>query len=196
MRALLPPMILAALGGAARADGDGDDRGGPPAPISHDPPYRINLRIGGASTDRNGMPTVCGEARLWGGLAVEGCGTGAQAWHDEDGAEMMHLRSTFEVVRRPLGGGRLGLRAGVGFAELSVAADQVGFQFGDPDATGASAAGPEASISAQWTRGLAGAVDAVATFTVGSAYIDGAPALVLPREQLQPFASFEVGVGW
>ena len=41
-----------------------------------------------------------------------------------------------------------------------------------------------------------GAVDAVATFTVGSAYIDGAPALVLPREQLQPFASFEVGVGW
>ncbi len=196
MRALLPPMILAALGGAARADGDGDDRGGPPAPISHDPPYRINLRIGGASTDRNGMPTVCGEARLWGGLAVEGCGTGAQACHDEDGAEMMHLRSTFEVVRRPLGGGRLGLRAGVGFAELSVAADQVGFQFGDPDATGASAAGPEASISAQWTRGLAGAVDAVATFTVGSAYIDGAPALVLPREQLQPFASFEVGVGW
>jgi hypothetical protein len=101
------------------------------------------------------MPTVCGEVRVWGGLAVEGCGTGAQAWHNEDGAEMMHLRTTYEVLRRGAGGGRLGLRAGVGFAELSVAADQLGFQFGSPDVTGASAAGPEAALSAQWTRGPA-----------------------------------------
>ncbi|MBK9030125.1 MAG: hypothetical protein IPL61_02100 [Myxococcales bacterium] len=191
MRAVVCLIVLSA--GPALAD---DDRGGPPPPVAPDPPYRLNLRIGGASTDRNGMPTVCGEVRVWGGLGVESCGTGAQAWHDRGGTEMMHVRSTFEVARVAAGGGRLGLRAGVGFAELSVAPDQLGFQFGDPDATGASAAGPEASISAQWTRALAGEVEALATFTIGGAYLDGAPQLVLPRERLQPFASLEVGVGW
>ena len=185
---------LALAGAVAHAD---DDRGGAPGPVSDDPPFRVNLRIGGASTDRNGMPTVCGEVRVWGGLGVESCGTGAQLWHDGDGAEMMHLRTTFEVVHRATpGGGRLGLRAGLGFAEVSVAADQLGFQFGAPDATKASAAGPEASVSAQWTRPLAGKAEAIATFTIGSAYVDGAPELVLPRDRVQPFASFEVGVGW
>jgi hypothetical protein len=100
------------------------------------------------------------------------------------------------VHRATPGGGRLGLRAGLGFAEVSVAADQLGFQFGAPDATKASAAGPEASVSAQWTRPLAGKAEAIATFTIGSAYVDGAPELVLPRDRVQPFASFEVGVGW
>lgn len=189
----LGAIALVAVPSSVRAD---DDRGGAPGPVSATPTYRVNLRVGGASSDRNGMPTVCGEVRVWGGLAVEGCGTGAQAWHNEDGAEMMHLRTTYEVVHRGVGGGRLGVRAGVGFAELSVAADQLGFQFGSPDVTGASAAGPEAAMSAQWTRGLLGAVEAVASFTIGAAYIDGAPELRLPREQLQPFASFEIGVGW
>jgi hypothetical protein len=148
------PASLVLAGAVAHAD---DDRGGAPGPVSDDPPFRVNLRIGGASTDRNGMPTVCGEVRVWGGLGVESCGTGAQLWHDGDGAEMMHLRTTFEVVHRATpGGGRLGLRAGVGFAEVSVAADQLGFQFGAPDATKASAAGPEASVSAQWTRRAGG----------------------------------------
>lgn len=191
------PLAALALIVVASTAGADDDRGGAPAPTSATPPYRLNLRIGGASSDRNGMPTVCGEVRVWRGLGVESCGTGAQLWHDGDGAEMMHVRSTFEVVHWATGGGgRLGLRAGVGFAEVSVAADQLGFQFGSPDATKASAAGPEASVSAQWTRPLVGATDAIATFTVGSAYISGAPELVLPRERAQPFASFEIGVGW
>ncbi|MEZ4401678.1 MAG: hypothetical protein R3B06_16750 [Kofleriaceae bacterium] len=187
--------LLVATAGAARADGD--DRAGPPTPVAADPPYRVNLRIGGASSDRNGNPTVCGEVRVWGGLALESCGTGAQAWHNDDGAEMMHVRTTYEVLHLgTAGNGRLGVRAGVGFAELSVAADQLGFQFGSPDATRASVAGPEASVSAQWTRPLVSQVDALATFTVGGAYFAGAQELVFPRAQLQPFASFEVGVGW
>jgi hypothetical protein len=112
---------------------------------------------------------------------------------------MMHLRSTFEVVHRAAARAAAGwgCAPGVGFAEVSVAADQVGFQFGDPDATKARRRpGPRRLMSAQWTRPLAGKAEAIATFTIGSAYVDGAPELVLPRDRVQPFASFEVGVGW
>jgi len=184
--------------GSARADevpgvdGDPDD-----AAVARDAPYRVNLRIGGSSADRSGAPTVCGEVRVWRGLGVESCGTGAQLWHEPSGAEMAHFRGLFEVARFATPGrGRFGLRAGVGFAELAVAVDSLGLQFGAPDATRASAAGPEASLSGQWTRPVAGRLDAIATFTVGAAYIGGAPQLVLPRSELQPFASFEVGLGW
>lgn len=213
MRALLAASIVAALASprAAHADdpgaldptagarpGAGDPiDGAPGADVTRDPPFRVNVRVGGASTDRNGMPTVCVEAHLWRGVGVETCGTGAQVWHEDGGAEMAHFRTHAELLRFATpGAGRLGLRAGFGFAELSVAPDQLGFQFGDPDATRASAAGPEAALSGQWTRPVAGDVDAIATFTIGAAYLQGAPALVLPRSELQPFASFEVGIGW
>ena len=200
VRVLAIVILLGSASGVAHADrGDGEPTDGhpDPPPVTRDPPYRFNLRVGGASTDRAGMPTVCAEVRIWRGLGVESCGTGAQVWHNHDGAEMAHFRTLAEVVRLATpGGGRLGLRAGLGFAELAVASDQLGLQFGDPDVTRASAAGPEASLSGQWTRPIAGRVDAIATFTVGAAYIQGAPQLVLPRSEVQPFASFEIGLGW
>lgn len=196
MRLVLVLAALVLAPAAARADEPVD--GDPDAhPVTPHAPYRFNLRVGGASSDRNAMPTVCAEVRVWRAVGVETCGTGAQVWHDEEGAEMAHFRTLVEVARFATAGrGRLGLRAGLGFAELSVAADRLGLQFGDPDATRASAAGPEASLSGQWTRPVTAGVEAIATFTAGAAYIQGAPRLVLPRSELQPFASFEVGLGW
>jgi hypothetical protein len=181
----------ATLAGVAHADppidGDGEVEQTPHAP------YRVNLRVGQSSTDRNGMPTVCAEVRVWADLNVESCGTGADLWHQSDGPEMMHVRASWEVTRR----GRGGLRLGGGFAELSVGDDQLGFEFGDPDHLDpVSVAGPEVMMSAQWTFPLGKKLEAVGTFTGGVGYFTGAPKLLLPRDEVQPFASIDLGVGW
>lgn len=192
--------VTLAAAGVARADGPSGatpiDGGGEVTQAPH-APYRVNLRVGTASTDRNGAPTVCAEVRVWADLHVESCGTGADLWHDNDGTEMMHVRGSWEVLDHTTRRGRGGLRLGAGFAELSVGDDQLGLQFGDPDlADPISVAGPELSVSAQWTFPLGKGVDAVGTFTGGAGYFAGARKLVLPRDEVQPFASFDLGVGW
>jgi hypothetical protein len=172
-------------------DGGGEVKQQPHAP------YRVNMRLGTASTDRNGAPTICAEVRVWADLAVESCGTGADILHNNDGPEMMHVRGTYEIWDRTTARGRGGIRLGAGFAEMSVGDDKIGFEFGDPDARDpVSVAGPEASVSAQWTVPLGKKLEAVGTFTGGVGYFSGARKLVLPRDELQPFASFELGVGW
>jgi hypothetical protein len=197
--AAMAPARAEVPGGVGSSDEHGDDRadgGGDVAQVPH-APYRVNLRVGTSSTDRNGMPTVCAEVRLWADLAVESCGTGAQVWHDSDGPEMMHVRGSWEVYDRTTRRGRGGVRLGLGFAEMSVGDDQLGFQFGDPDSRDpVSVAGPEASMSAQWTMPLGKGLEAVGTFTGGVGYFSGARKLILPRGEVQPFATIDIGVGW
>jgi hypothetical protein len=172
-------------------DGDGD------VPQQEHAPYRVNLRVGSSSTDRNGMPTVCVEVRVFADLNVESCGTGADLWHNSEGPEMMHARASWEVVDKTTRRGRGGLRVGGGFAEMSVGDDKLGFQFGDPDnADPVSVAGPEVAVSAQWTMPLGKKLEAVGTFTGGVGYFAGARKLILPRDEVQPFASIDIGVGW
>ena len=171
------------------ADGDGEV-----AQEAH-APYRLNLRVGTASTDRDGMPTVCGEVRVWADLNVESCGTGSGLW-TEGGTEMMHIRASWEVYGRNTTRGRGGLRLGAGFAEMSVGPDKLGLSFRGPDPDQISAAGPEVSVSGQWTYPLGKGLDAVGTFTSGLGWFAGAPDLITPKSELQPFASVEIGVGW
>lgn len=195
---VLSAALVMSAGAAAADEFDGEpvDGGGEVKQEEH-APYRVNVRVGTASTDRNGAPTVCAEVRVWADLAVESCGTGADLWHNSDGTEMMHVRGTWEVFDRTTRRGRGGVRLGAGFAELSVGDDKLGLQFGDPDNRDPiSVAGPEAALSAQWTFPLGKGLEAVGTFTGGVGYFTGAPKLILPREQVQPFASFELGVGW
>jgi hypothetical protein len=160
-------------------------------------PYRVNLRVGSSSTDRNGMPTVCAEVRVFLDLNVESCGTGADLWHNNDGAEMMHVRASWEIFDTTTRRGRGGVRLGGGFAEMSVGDDKLGFEFGDPDSTDpVSVAGPEAAVSAQWTMPIGKNLEAVGTFTGGVGYFSGARKLILPRDEVQPFASIDIGVGF
>ncbi len=200
MRPILAALALIAataapVGGPAFADESVDD-GGDVVPQPH-APYRVNLRLGTASTDRNGMPTVCAEVRVWADLAIESCGTGADLWHQNDGPEMMHVRASWELFDRTTHRGRGGVRVGAGFAELAVGDDQLGFEFGDPDNRDpVSVAGPEVAVSAQWTLPLGKGLQAVGTFTGGVGYFSGAPKLILPRDEVQPFAAFDLGVGW
>lgn len=188
-------LLLIASPSLARAQEAVD--GGGEVPQEAHAPYRINMRLGTASTDRNGAPTICAEVRVWADLNVESCGTGADILHNNDGPEMMHVRGLYEIYDRTTSRGRGGIRLGAGFAEMSVGDDKIGLEFGDPDAQDPiSVAGPEAAVSAQWTMPLGKGLEAVGTFTGGVGYFAGARKLILPRDEIQPFASFEIGVGW
>lgn len=189
-RALLTSLLVASV---AHADGEALEPGASTATSS---PNRVNLRLGSATSDSTGRPVICLDVRVWKGLGVEGCGTGQGVIHDQTGTELAHFRATYSLLERttPTGTGRI--RGGLGFAELQVGVDRAGFNFNNPDVERGSVAGPEASVQGQWLVPLGAGVEAVASATVGVAAFANADKLVTPQSNVQPFASFEVGVGW
>lgn len=162
------------------------------APIEN----RLSLRIGGASTDTVGRPTICADVRVIATWSVEACGTGAQLLHDEPGREMSHYRVNWGFLEGEMPRGRGLLRGGVGFAELQVGEDEAGFEFGSPSGKRGSVAGPEASLSAQWMLPLAADFELVANATAGAAVFRNADQLVEPERAVQAFVSLELGIGW
>ncbi len=187
-------LLLIAAPGAARGQHahDATPRGEAPPPVAN----RLNLRVGGASTDHNGVPTLCLEVTVVARATVEACGTGSGILHTQPGGEMAHFRAEWRLLQVAAAAGTGQVQLGAGFAELEVGDDRPGFQFGSPGADQASIAGPEAALSVGWMRGVGRGFDVIANATVGAAYFDGAPELAVPRERWQPFASIEVGVGW
>ncbi|MEZ4368693.1 MAG: hypothetical protein R2939_20820 [Kofleriaceae bacterium] len=158
---------------------------------------RVNLRLGGASTDHVDRPVVCVDVRVWAGFGIESCGTGAELLHHDEGRQMAHLRATAALVHGRVPGGVGRLRVGAGIAELQVGADVPGLVFGAPtDAARAAVAGPEAVVQGQYLVPLRGGVEAIASVTVGAAYFAHAHELGEPQERLQPLVSVEVGLGW
>ncbi|MBA3820210.1 MAG: hypothetical protein H0X17_15060 [Deltaproteobacteria bacterium] len=158
---------------------------------------RINFRLGGATTDDTGRPTICLDVRVIAGFGIESCGTGQAILHNDPGREMAHFRATWAFFERTTPHGVGKLRAGAGFAELQVGVDHPGFNFGDPDARDrGSVAGPEAVVQGQWLVPLGVGVEAVASMTAGVAAFAEADKLVVPSDSVQPFVSFEIGVGW
>src|SRR5689334_3272930 len=138
----------------ARADGEGIEAGAGEraTPVTN----RINLRVGAATTDRNGRPTICLDARIYAGFGIESCGTGQAVLHDDPGREMAHFRGTWTLLTRHTDRGTARLRAGAGFAELQVGVDHPGFRFGSPDpADRGSISGPEGVVQGQWLLPLA-----------------------------------------
>lgn len=157
---------------------------------------RVNLRLGGASTDTTGVPTICMEVRAVARLSIEGCGTGSGFLHDQSGGEMAHFRAKWQVLGRVAGGGALRLHGGLGFAELQLDADRPGFEFGTPRGDRIETAGPEGSLSLSWLRPMGAGWELIANATGGLAWLPHAHELVTPQERAQPFVSFEIGVGW
>lgn len=172
-----------------------DDGIAPEAAPKAPPAHRLNLRIGLASSDAVGRPTVCAEVVVLRGTSFESCGTGSGIWHNEAGRQMMHVRLNIPVRRDALAGGWSSVRIGAGFAELEVGPDRPGFDFGEADQPNSNA-GPDASASMQWLKPLGGGVELVATGTVGVAWFQGAPELRVPQAEAQPYAAFEIGAGW
>lgn len=159
-------------------------------------PNRINLRLGSATSDSTGRPTICLDVRVYSRFGVESCGTGQGVIHDETGSELAHFRATFSILETTTATGTGRLRGGLGWAELQVGVDRAGFRFNEPDVERGSVAGPEAAVQGQWLVPLSGGVEAVASATVGVAAFANADKLVTPQSNVQPFASFEIGLGW
>lgn len=158
---------------------------------------RLNMRFGGATSDDTGRPTICLDVRIVAGFGVESCGTGQAIIHDEAGREMAHFRGTWTFLEKQTSRGTGKLRAGAGFAELQVGQDHPGFNFGEPDSVDrGSVAGPEAVLQAQWLVPLGVGVEAVTSLTAGLAVFADAEKLVIPQDNVQPFVSFEIGIGW
>lgn len=181
--------------GPARADGESTEPGAGEraTPATN----RINLRVGGASSDSNGRPTICLDVRIVAGLGVESCGTGQAILHDEAGREMAHFRATWTLLTRHTDRGTGKLRAGAGFAELQVGVDHPGFHFGSPDEIDrGSVAGPEAVVQGQWLIPIRRGVEAIASLTAGAAAFAKADELEVPQRAVQPFVSLELGLGW
>lgn len=185
--------LLAATAAPARAD---DEALAPGTSLAAPTPNRINLRLGSATTDSTGRPTICLDVSIVRGFGVESCGTGQGVIHDETGAELAHFRATYTLVSRRTNSGTGRLRAGLGFAELQVGIDRAGFRFDEPDVERGSVAGPEAAVQGQWLVPLGKGVEAIASFTAGAAAFASADQLVVPKSNVQPFASFELGIGW
>lgn len=156
----------------------------------------VNLRVGRASSDLTGNPTVCLDVKIAFGFGAEACGTGAQLWHDDDGQEMSHYRVHYAVADRALWKGTLVARGGLGFAEMQVGKDNPGFVFGGVDRDRGSVSGPEAALSVQWLAPLVGGLDFVITGTAGVAYFAHADELATTKSDAQGFASIEAGIGW
>ena len=172
-------------------DGSGKDASDHP-PIHN----RLNFRVGFATSDLNGRPTICLDVNIAFGFGVESCGTGQQLIHNDPDQEMSHYRVNYTAVQRSLWKGTLKARGGLGFAEMQVGRDNPGFVFGSPDADRGSVSGPEAAISAQWLAPLYKGFDFVITGTAGLAYFSHADELATTKSDLQSFASIEAGIGW
>ncbi len=182
------------LSGAAQAD----PADGPPGDAAAErvpPSHRVNLRIGLASSDQVQRPTVCLEVIAVRAISAEACGTGSGILHSQVGRQIAHFRLNVPLVRRATWGGWGSVRAGAGFAEMEVGEDRPGFDFGEPDQPG-STAGPDGALSIQWMRTIGKGFEVVGTGTIGLAWFSGADRLALPQDRFQPYASFELGVGW
>lgn len=192
--AVLVGLLLAFASTIAHADESLD-----PGTRSADGPAvnRLNMRVGSSTSDSTGRPTICVDVRVWSGLGVESCGTGQGVIHDEPGTELAHFRGTWSLLSTTTSTGTGRIRGGLGWAELQVGVDHPGFHFGSPDQIErGSVAGPEATLQGQWMVPLGAGVEAIASFTAGVAVFASADELIVPKDNVQPFASVEIGVGW
>ncbi len=143
-------------------------------PPEVDTKSHFNLRVGAATNADNERASICIEVALWRKLSVEGCGNGSGILH---------------IPR-----GNLVVQGGLGFAELQVGKDDPGFEFGSP--SGQSAAGAEGALSVQYLAPFGRGFEFIASSAMGMAYIRGANELPTAPSRAQPFASFELGIGW
>ncbi|MDX2050985.1 MAG: hypothetical protein SFV15_01250 [Polyangiaceae bacterium] len=155
----------------------------------------INLRGGASSANLNQRPEVCMEGSPFAMLSVESCGTGNGIWHHDSGTEMMHVRLKLKVFSLSSGPMLFQYGVGAGMAELQVAADDPGIQFGTGP-RGVETAGAEGSMFLRGLLPLTKAFELVGDLQTGTAYLPSAPELIVPKSAWQPFVTLSVGVGY
>ncbi len=154
----------------------------------------FNLRVGASANTNYERASICIEVTIWRKLSAEGCGNGSGILHQSDAGELAHFRAKWALWNATVQRGTLVAAAGMGFAELQVGRDDPGFEFGDP--TGQSAAGAEGALTLQYLAPVGRGFEFIASSAIGMAHIRGANALPTSPSKNQPFASFELGIGW
>ncbi len=155
----------------------------------------VDVRGGFSTTNADGIPEVCFEGSPLSFLTLESCGTGAGLWRDDQGRQMMHVRVELQPYRFVLGGVALDPQLGLGFAEMQIGEDEPGFRFDDANGK-MDSSGPELTLSLNAKIPMQLDLELVAELTSGIAYFPSAPDLAAPQEELQPFTSLSVGLGF
>lgn len=156
-----------------------------------------NFRAGAGSATENGHAYLCLEVSPFSFLAIEGCGTGSGFLHEDDAPETAHFRSkvrlgSFEFRE----GSFLQPHIGLGFAELQIAEDSSGFDFGGTGPDGVETAGPEAGLGVRLLYPIGSGLEIVGDAAVSYAWMPHAPELVDPYSEHQFTASFTLGLGF
>ena len=154
-----------------------------------------NFRMGFSSATTNGQSTICLEGMILSSFAIETCGTGYGFVHREAGTDFVHFRGKWNAFTQSFSQSLIKAQLGAGFAEIQIAADEVGFQFGGTG-NGVETAGPEASLSVQWMHRIDTHTELVVDMNLGSAFFYYGPELIVPQPQIYPFFEVSCGVGW
>jgi hypothetical protein len=192
--------VSVSLSALARAEDPAEDRGGDgggffqPERAATARTY-VDVRGGVSTTNEAGMPEVCFEGSPLKFLTLESCGTGAGLWRDDQGRQMMHIRAELQPFRFVLGGVALDPQLGLGFAEMQIGEDEPGFRFDSANGK-MDTSGPELTLSLNAKVPMQLNLELVAELTSGLAYFPNAGELASPQEQLQPFTSLSIGLGF
>ena len=155
----------------------------------------VNIRMGFSSATSNGRPTLCLEGHTGKTLSLETCGTGYGFVHRDPGIDFLHVRGNLSVFSTSFSKSQLSGQIGIGFAEIQVSEDRMGFHFRD-HGSGHETAGPEISGALNWTHKLSKGSELIVNSNTGLAYFHFAPDLSLPQPQIFPFVELSAGIGW
>jgi hypothetical protein len=159
-----------------------------------EPPRRfVELRVGPSTGSQNHRPEICLEAAPLAALSFEACGTGSGFLHHEPEPEIAHFRSELRIMSWQVPAGWLELSGAAGFAELQIGEDSHGFHFSGTDPRRIETAGPEIAASARFTLSLSRSIELVGKTTLGLAWMEHAPDLIVPQPKLQPDLNLTLG---
>lgn len=189
-------VALCVLAASAAADEPPKDSGEEETSRKEQARQYINLRGGASSANLDSRPEVCMEGSPFSFLSLESCGTGNGLWHHDAGTEMAHLRVKWQLFTLSSGPMLFQYGVGAGMAELQVAADDPGLQFGGTGSRQAETAGAEGSLFLRALYPLPHSFELVADLQTGTAYLPYAPELVKPTSEWQPFVGLTLGLGY
>ena len=182
----MPTVLIATLLGTASVQQKGQN----PLFSNH-----VNLRMGFSSATTSGRPTICIEGPMPNRFTIEACGTGYGFVHRDEGVDLAHFRGKFPVLTQSFSRSMLSTQIGLGFSEVQISEDRLGFQF-NGSGMGVETAGPELSSSIQWIHQLGEKSEMIIDTNVGTAYFQYGSEMLIPQPQWFPFWEFSAGIGW
>lgn len=157
----------------------------------------MDMRVGIDTAAQAQHPYICAEIHFLKWVSIEGCGTGAGFLHDAKGIDLAHFRTRVTAYTYEYGRFDMGIHPGIGFAELQVGPDKLGFQFGKAKTTDQNeGAGFDASISGKGRIWIHEHTYVVFDANVGLAVIPSAPVILDGGHPIIGYGALTVGMGF